>query len=730
MKKKAVFTIVSNNYLHYALTLMDSLEGVNPDLDKFICIIDKPYHNIEYLDLKYEIIFVNKIGIPNLDDILFKYNILEASTAIKPWVFEYILQKNYDNIIYFDPDIYVYKSIDYIFELLKENFIILTPHLTDLLDDGYSPGELDIIKAGCYNLGFIGIRRETQLSKFLKWWQSKLVNQCYIAFEEGIFVDQKWIELVPSIFDKVFLLRDDGYNVAYWNLNHRKITKDKAGNYYSNGNKLIFFHFSGLDPLKPRKLSKYQNRYKVKDIKLVKELVLQYISKLKCNGLVNYINIPYTFNYFSNGIKIHEGCRKFYMKGNDYFIKKHINPFNSYDFFSNYLGIDKAESSLIKQTPTSNKKVKFTSVKDSMMGVNLIGYAKHETGLGESVRIAAGVFEEAQINFNFINFTKGNNSRASDCTYDGRFTDPKDARYPINIFHINADQIPIVYNELGKKFFKNKYNIGYWHWELPDFPDAWSQSFNIIDEVWVPSDFVLNAVSKKTKLPVIKIPHAIDLEVKGLANKRDYDIPEDTTLFLTMFDCFSFYQRKNPLGVIRSFKKAFNKNENVFLIVKINNPTQEVISILKKEKDENILLMPSILTKQEINDLMNICDCLVSLHRSEGFGLPVADAMYIGKPVIATAWSGNLEFMKPFNSLLVEFDLVKIGSDYGPYTKGNTWAEPRYEQASELMRKIHLDKDFRKKIGEAARNYIITHFSKETIGSYYKKRIDFLFRNK
>ncbi|UCB46440.1 MAG: hypothetical protein JSV25_03170, partial [Spirochaetota bacterium] len=286
--------------------------------------------DIKYKDINAKCVSIDEIGLPSKEDMLFKYNILEANTSIKPWMFEYVFKMGYDKVIYFDPDIYIYNSIEYIPNLLDQYFMILTPHLTDFLNDEYLPGELEIIKAGSYNLGFIAIHRDAQLNKFLKWWQSKLVNSCYIAFGEGIFCDQKWMELAPSLFDNVYLLKNDGCNVAYWNLSHRKIKKNEFDEYYVNNEKLTFFHFSGLDPFKPSTLSKYQNRYKLSDIKLVEELVFKYIEQLKINGLSFYSKIPYKYDYFSNGVTIPPDFRKAYFKNKPSLFKNTSNPFDAY----------------------------------------------------------------------------------------------------------------------------------------------------------------------------------------------------------------------------------------------------------------------------------------------------------------------------------------------------------------------------------------------------------------
>lgn len=360
-------------------------------------------------------------------------------------------------------------------------------------------------------------------------------------------------------------------------------------------------------------------------------------------------------------------------------------------------------------------------------GVNLIGYARAEFGLGEACRLAAKSLDFAGIPFCIINFPYSS-SRQNDLSW--KHKEAIAPLYNTNIFFINADQLYYHYNKnsLKRTWFRNRYNIGYWHWELPDFPINWNGSFNLVNEIWVPSQFTFQSISKNTSKPIVIMPHGILVDFPSNMNRKCYGIPDNRFLFLTMYDIQSTLARKNPNGVIEAFKKAFKKDDGqVGLVLKVNNSYHfpKEIAMLKQKisEYENIIIIDNILSRQELNGLINEIDSYVSLHRSEGFGLPIAEAMSLGKPVIATNWSGNIDFMNENNACLVDCTLEKIEGNYGPYQANQEWAEPNILHAANYMTKLVHDRDYATKIGLNAQKTIMSDFSPKSIGMKYKSRL-------
>ncbi|TCM98955.1 glycosyl transferase family 1 [Paenibacillus sp. BK033] len=359
-------------------------------------------------------------------------------------------------------------------------------------------------------------------------------------------------------------------------------------------------------------------------------------------------------------------------------------------------------------------------------GVNIIGFVHAEMGIGESSRLAAKAIDTAAIPFGLLNFPLAVASRMSDYSWSHKLLDK--ARYNTNIFHMNADFMRPAREHFGNELFNGRYNIGYWHWELPEFPDEHVEGFSHVNEVWVSSKFVAESVSKRASVPVITIPHCIQVQVAPNINRSSFGLPENRFLFLMMYDVQSSTLRKNPRAVIEAFKLAFDKNDQrVGLVLKVNNPDfrPNELAELKKliAERSNVHLMDKVLTRYEVNALLQCTDSYVSLHRAEGFGLGLAEAMYLGKPVIATNWSGNTEFMNASNSCPVSYQLVNIGQDWGPYKSHQIWAEPNIRHASEYMQRLVTDTRWRESIAASGMRTIHNEFSPAVIGQRIKNRL-------
>jgi glycosyltransferase involved in cell wall biosynthesis len=365
-------------------------------------------------------------------------------------------------------------------------------------------------------------------------------------------------------------------------------------------------------------------------------------------------------------------------------------------------------------------------------GINLIGYARAEMGIGESCRIAARSMSAAGIPFGIINYTGTNRARMTDYTW--KHKEMKEPIHPINIFHINAEQMMEVYAQYSSNLFDNRYNIGYWHWELPNFPDEWQSSFKILDEIWVPSSFVANSVSMNSPVPVVRIPHGIEVNIINRRERAYFNLPERSFLFLTMYDVRSYQERKNPLASIAAFKSTFDSNDmSVGLVIKVNSAKSgfdELESLKANISDyKNIYLITNVLSRDDTNSLIQCVDSFISLHRSEGFGLGLAEAMYLGKPAIGTNWSSNIDFMNNQNSCLVNYEVIQVGSDYGPYKAHQYWADPDVEHAGSYMRRLVNNEDYYQEMSSRGEFTIKRDFSPTAAGSLMNKRMQYIKLN-
>ncbi len=249
--KTIYFTLCSNNYLPFAISLGKSLEGFEANSKFVIGLVDQLDPQLDYSVWKeFEFLPCFDLDFPEFEGMLSRYNIIEFNTAVKPFYFEYLfaMYPEVDQIYYLDPDLYFYQSPKIMDNVWADAEILLTPNLIHTTPKP-STGELASLRHGMYNLGFLGLKRGEESFRLIQWWKERLIQHCRIDKCKGIFVDQKWIDLVPLFFDKIKLVKHPGWNMAWWNFNERKLLKTPDG-YGVNQPEflLLFFHFSGFKP--------------------------------------------------------------------------------------------------------------------------------------------------------------------------------------------------------------------------------------------------------------------------------------------------------------------------------------------------------------------------------------------------------------------------------------------------------------------------------------------------
>jgi hypothetical protein len=286
-----VFTLCSNNYLAQALTLGLTLLKYNPDYKFIIGLVDKKSETFDYSKIPYEIIEVEKINIPNFNEMVLRYDIVELNTACKPYYFKYFFSTtNAESLIYLDPDIQIFASFSELERELMAFDIIITPHFTTPINDDKWQAEEDFLNSGIYNLGFIAIKNTVNGNRMINWWAERLRNKAYIDFKRGLFTDQIWINFVPLFFNKVKIFTNPGYNVAYWNL-HERIISTKNGIYWVNEvSPLIFYHYASFRPLNPDVISSGQRRFTFEDRPDIEPLFKNYCDLVFGNGYKNLFN--------------------------------------------------------------------------------------------------------------------------------------------------------------------------------------------------------------------------------------------------------------------------------------------------------------------------------------------------------------------------------------------------------------------------------------------------------
>lgn len=312
----AICTIIAKNYVAFARTLAQSFLALHSDGRCFVLIVDDFEGFIDPAEECFEIIRLTDLEIPDLPSLCFKYDVKELCTSVKARLLEYLIQeRSLSGLLYLDPDILVTGSLDGIFETLRTYDIVLTPHLdTDYPDDGLLPDDGYILRAGQFNLGFIGLNSSENARSFLQWWKLKLDKKCIVDVLNGYFVDQKFIDFVPRFFENFHVEKDAGYNVAYWNLHSRQIREVNEA-WKCNDGPLYFFHFSGYNPDLDAISSHIPNslsRHQLSNKSDLGKLFAEYKNLLIKNGYHETRNWPYTFESFKTGERIPESLRPYY----------------------------------------------------------------------------------------------------------------------------------------------------------------------------------------------------------------------------------------------------------------------------------------------------------------------------------------------------------------------------------------------------------------------------------
>jgi glycosyltransferase involved in cell wall biosynthesis/2-polyprenyl-3-methyl-5-hydroxy-6-metoxy-1,4-benzoquinol methylase len=774
-------TIVARNYFAHARVLADSFLAHHPDGEFTVLLIDDEAREHDGSGEAFRCVRLSDIGLDRkeIGRLAAIYDVTELATAVKPPFLRHLLGSSRADVIYLDPDIKIYGSLEEVSELARSHAIVLTPHtMVPIPRDGRRIDEFQILAAGVYNLGFIGVGPGSVA--FIDWWWQKTRREAFSDPLRMMFTDQRWVDFVPGFFDHA-ILKDPAYNVAYWNLHGRNL-EWSDGTYLVDGAPLKFFHFSGFDARTPYLLSKHQAdkpRILLSDNPALDRICQEYRAGLEEADHRAQSSLPYGWATLSSGMAFDRRMRRVYREGlaaseegreveppipfgdTEQAFIDWLNepvPVGMHARVSRYLhslyrdrddlrrafpdlaGADgpryldwihadgaRQEHILPQLLPPERKKlsaVEAPYVRSPALtpGMNVAGYFRAEAGVGEAARLLTNAIEAAGIPHSTIDYGATLSRKGHTFAERGGGKAP----YDVNIVCVNADQIPRFATDAGAAFFEGRHTVGYWFWELEQFPSTMHAAFDYVDEVWAATRFVAAGIRAIGRRPVFTIPLPIPIPpCSPDVTRTSLRLPPGF-MFLFMFDFFSTLERKNPVALIRAFDRAFRVNEGPILIIKtINgesrlNDLEKVRAAARGRPD--ILIVDTYYSADQKNSLLGLCDCYVSLHRSEGFGLTMAEAMGLGKPVIGTAYSGNLDFMTPDNSYLVDYAQAAVPADCPPYPKGTPWADPNIDQAAEYMRRVYEAPAEAAWKGQLARQDVLTKHNAASVARVVNER--------
>jgi glycosyltransferase involved in cell wall biosynthesis len=815
-------TIIARNYLPHARVLAESFREHHPSGTFTVLVIDdtgdedrsdEPFALLSPYDLGLDRAEVHRMA--------FIYDVKEFATAVKPWLLEHLLESG-DHAVYFDPDIEIFASLDDIAELAREHGIVLTPHTTQPLPrDQLLPSEEMLLRAGIYNLGFISVGEKAR--PFLGWWQERLARNCLVDVEQGIFVDQRWIDFVPGLFEHT-ILTDTSVNVAYWNLSHRQLAWTNDG-YLVDGRPLRFFHYSGFSP-DTMELSTHMGdvpRIVLEEHPDVRRLCTSYAHRLASRGLGKTEDVDYRFDSLPNGLAVGSAIRRDVREAimtaerdngdlcpdpfdpqtvEDFIgwlaapvepggIPRHLAALYrrrgdllysypevaegdgrrlvrwAYDTRRERPGIAKAALNRALTTsryqPEPERRFAFeTTLRElatrhrwlapaasvyalvrrrlahrsrpagaapvvavpsfpPLPGVNVAGYLRAELGVGEAARRLIAGLQAGGIPHSTITYRRTWSRQEHPFSVGGPV-----AAYDTNVVCVNADEIAN-FRADAPDLFAQRYTIGLWFWEVSRFPHSLHPAFDLVDEVWVASEYVRDAIVAATTKPVRVVPLPVETPPRPLLTRADLRLPEGF-LFLFSFDFLSVAERKNPLGLVEAFTDAFEPGEGPTLVIKTINGDRKPMALEQLRRRaasrDDVLVVDGYVSAAERDAMVGLCDCYVSLHRSEGYGLTMAEAMAAAKPVIATAYSGNTAFMHDQNSLLVPYRITRIPSGHDPYPTDAEWAEPDLEVAVAHMRYAYKNQPEARELGRRAQEDILGRHSPLRTAEFVARRLD------
>jgi glycosyltransferase involved in cell wall biosynthesis len=363
-------------------------------------------------------------------------------------------------------------------------------------------------------------------------------------------------------------------------------------------------------------------------------------------------------------------------------------------------------------------------------GVNIFGFPEFALGIGEDARMASLALQSAGWNSAFIKIPLNCTSNKIEKPAEILVHKKPSSKYNIDLFCLPPTEMIRLAIEGGMEIIESKrYKIGAWPWELPFWPKNLSNIKFMVDEVWAQSDYVFNCFSQLDNLKVYKIPMAVEIGLPQKIEKKLLGVSVNTYVFYSMFDGNSRLARKNPLGSLRAFERAFpDKNENVALFIKVMNvsPDNEAWKILLKfaSKDPRIHIFNQYLSSQELLNFISSCDALISLHRSEGFGRVLAEAMLLNQPVVATKFSGNLDFCTKDTSYLVDGELIPVRKGEYLFYEDQYWMDPDIDLAALEIRKVVDDNNQRLTKIQNAYNLIRSNHSIHSVGLAYRTRVE------
>jgi len=665
-------------------------------------------------------------------------------------------------LVFLTPAHELLAPLDALDAALEHHPVLLSPRVRgELPEDGRRPDAADLAEHGRIDPGFVALRPGPEAEAFLDWWTEHAA-------------DERVLDRAAAELAFVAELDDDGVEAGGWNLHERPLAHDGAI-LTAGGVPLVSLQLTGFRPERPFLLADDVTRTAPSSDPILRDLLTAYAERLRERGWTDLPRRAEIGRRLANGEVFSERLLRLYTRalagGEDFgdvfapdgtarfmaWLTEAVEPGARYGLtrylhqvyrdrpdlpgaYPDLAGEDGGEYAgwcwvygrreldipdvFLPPPPDGSGIV----APGPPAGVTVAGYFTGTLGLGEAARLyvtglaAAGV----PVGTRTVDAELPVEVRRTGEDY-GRVSFEERHEVPgarVNLICVNAEELPRFAAQVGESFFAGRTNIGIWAWETDVVPRRWDEAFGHLDEIWVYSRYVAENLGRVSPIPVVVVPPPVLPPAVG--PEPELGLP-DGFRFMFMFDFFSTVKRKNAVGVVEAFKRAFAPGEGPHLVIKTIHAEERIPDyeqlLFAVAGRPDIVVVDRSLAVPEKNGLLASCDCYVSLHRSEGWGLPLAECMAMGKPVIATAYSGNLDFMTPGNSYLVDYALTNVGGDVEIYPAEGTWAEPDLDHAAAQMRAVWTDPDEAARRGRRAGDDITALLSPERAGAIARARL-------
>ena len=745
------FGIIStNSTLAEARVLLADITRHHPEAARTLCLADRPVAEPTFAGSAVAVVPAAALAIPNFGAFAFRHEADDFRAALKPFLIRRMLDQGHACVVILDVAAGVFSRLDPLLALLGPSAsIVLAPRFLSPFEHTCCAERSDAATSeGIWSGVVVAARAGTETDDLLSWWEAKLLHHRFARGETARAVEQRILASLPGLGDAVRILRDPATDVTGRTAATRLLRRGAEG-WRIGPLPLRLFDF-GASPMPT-------DHEDAGEPALVRALFEERSARLLEAASLQF-PIPaalYAYGRFRSGVRIPPVLRQIFREtANE---ATAADPFASFEdalaqpwpeqwdgststivttlmghllgrddtlrrrfdtgsqsgveayvgWFSRhgdeYVGVAGFTAPVDDRLATRKRHVSGAAAPparhDDTADVTVIGYLRACVGVGEAGRKVLRSLDRAGVAVQGLETRLNLRSPIADATCEALLRPRADTRF--QIFNVNCDQLPLVLADLGPVLRDDAYRILMPFWELSALPDAWVPHLDLVDEIWAPTRFIRAMLMRATTKRVTLMPLPLALPPRAdTASRAALGLPEKRFLFFFAFDVLSFPQRKNPLGAVAAFRRAFRTaghdvGRRVGLVIKVLNagadPFHDMSFLQDLRQDPDVTVIEAVLGRDETLGLIAACGAVVSLHRSEGLGLLVAEAMALGVPVVATDYSGTTDLLSASTGWPVDARLVPVGPGDYPFGEGQVWADPDLDHAAWQMRQVVLD---------------------------------------